>query len=218
MYMGNLLRLQEARTKVLNVEAFDIATVRRMVEFMYTEEYEIGSVKETTDHETEASRAEVNVTERNPPHQQPEWTEVTEALLCHVCMNAIADYYNVPKLTQLANSKIQCTLRDSWKAESFSHAVKEVLSSNGDAVLQEVMASTAVYHIGELVESQSFAGLEVMSDFGIRVLRSCALRIRVIESHGQHNRLVCEKETFRADRIIDNIDNCLQTLRHVSTT
>ncbi|KAH6952495.1 hypothetical protein BKA56DRAFT_504789 [Ilyonectria sp. MPI-CAGE-AT-0026] len=206
---------QEARTKVLNVEAFDLATVRRMVTFMYTEEYEVGSVDETsgstTDHEPEVLQPEVDVSGWHPPHQQPERTEVTEALLCHVRVNAIADCYNIPKLTQQANSKIQCILRDSWQAESFSHVVKEVLSSTGDAILQEDMTSTAADHIGELVESQSFADLEVMSDFAIKVLRNCALRIHEIESQLQYNRSVC-KEAVRAGRIIDNIDNCLRTL------
>ncbi|EWZ28852.1 uncharacterized protein FOBCDRAFT_204642 [Fusarium oxysporum Fo47] len=188
---------QEARTKVLNVEAFDVATVRRMVNFMYTEEYEVGYVHEAsgsaTGHETER-------------------TEVTEALLCHVRVNAIADYYNVPKLTQLANSKIQTILRDSWLAESFSHVVKEASVSTGDVALHDIITSTAAYHIEELVEFQSFADLEVMSEFAIKVLRSCARRIRDIESQLQYIQSVCKKEAVRADRVIGNIDNCLRTL------
>ncbi|KAH7231672.1 uncharacterized protein BKA55DRAFT_653663 [Fusarium redolens] len=174
---------QEARTKVLNVEAFDVATVRRMVNFMYTEEYEVGYR-----------------------------TEVTEALLCHVRVNAIADYYNVSKLTQLANSKIQSILRDSWLAESFSHVVKEASVSTGDVALHDIITSTAAYHIEELVEFQSFADLEVMSEFAIKVLRSCARRIRDIESQLQYIQSVCKKEAVRADRVIGNIDNCLRTL------
>ncbi|KAF9777001.1 hypothetical protein IL306_004736, partial [Fusarium sp. DS 682] len=195
--MVSLRRLQEARTKVLNVEAFDVATVRRMVNFMYTEEYEVGYVHEAsgsaTGHETER-------------------TEVTEALLCHVRVNAIADYYNVPKLAQLANSKIQSILRDSWLAESFSHVVKEASVSTGDVALHDIITSTAAYHIEELVEFQSFADLEVMSEFAIKVLRSCARRIRDIESQLQYIQSVCKKEAVRADRVIGNIDNCLRTL------
>ncbi|KAK7576795.1 hypothetical protein V3481_015357 [Fusarium oxysporum f. sp. vasinfectum] len=195
--MVSLRRVQEARTKVLNVEAFDVATVRRMVNFMYTEEYEVGYVHEAsgsaTGHETER-------------------TEVTEALLCHVRVNAIADYYNVSKLTQLANSKIQSILRDSWLAESFSHAVKEASVSTGDVALHDIITSTAAYHIEELVEFQSFADLEVMSEFSIKVLRSCARRICDIESQLQYIQSVCKKEAVRADRVIGNIDNCLRTL------
>ncbi|KAJ3454150.1 hypothetical protein MRS44_018044 [Fusarium solani] len=182
---------QEARTKVLNVEAFDVATLRRMVNFMYTGEYEVGYMLETscsaTDHETEVSRPRVDVTEWHPPHQQTERTEVTEALLCHVRVNAIADYYNIPKLAQLANSKIQSILRDCWSAESFSHVVKEVSASTGDVALHDIITSTAAYHIEELVESQSFADLEVMSEFSIKLLRGCARRIREFEFQLQHN-------------------------------
>ncbi|KAJ4195507.1 hypothetical protein NW759_016441 [Fusarium solani] len=214
-YMGGLRRLQEARTKVLNVKAFDVATVRRMVTFMYTEEYEVGSINETSgsaiSHETEVSQPEVSITELHLPPQQLDRVDVTEALLRHVRVNAIADYYDIPKLTQLANSKIRCLLGDSWQAESFSHVVEEVLDSTGNVALQEILSSTAADHIGELVESQSFADLEVMSDFAIKVLRSCALRIHETESQLQYNRSVC-KEAFRAGRVIDNIDNCLRTL------
>jgi hypothetical protein len=86
----------------------------------------------------------------------------TEILLCNVRVNAIADYYDIPQLKQLANTKIQHVLETSWSADGFSDIVK----------LHNIMTLTAATHIEELLEFEDFAALEVMSDFSISVIRN----------------------------------------------
>ncbi len=101
-----------------------------------------------------------------------------DVLLCHVHVNAIADYYDVPQLVRLANSRIQHILQTNWVAHSFPAIVHEVLNSNGDKTLQDWIAYATADHIQELIELDGFSELELTSTFVMEVLRNCAKRIR----------------------------------------
>lgn len=101
-----------------------------------------------------------------------------DALLCHVRVNAIADYYDVPELNQLTTSRIQHMIKTNWSATSFLGVVPEVLGSNGNRALHDLIAATTADHIEELVDVDGFSDLEVTSAFAIKVLRNCALRLR----------------------------------------
>jgi len=109
--------------------------------------------------------------------QQPVAKE-PDALLCHVRVNAIADYYDVPELNRLTTSRIQHILKNNWSAPSFLDVVSDVLISNGNMALHDLIASTTADHIEDLVEVDSFSELELTSTFAIKVLRNCATRLR----------------------------------------
>src|SRR2546423_15473800 len=82
-----------------------------------------------------------------------------EILLGHVRVNAIADYYDIPQLKELANTKIQHIIETNWSPHGFSEVVKEVFNSTTDRALREIMSLTAVAHIEELLEFEDFAEL-----------------------------------------------------------
>jgi hypothetical protein len=166
----------------------------------------------------------------------------TEILLRNVRVNAIADYYDIPQLKQLANTKIQHLLKTSWSADGFSDILKEAFNSTSDMALHSIMTLTAATHIEELHELEDFAALEVMSNFSISIIRNTIAahkakedlstqKLQAVESQLQYaesrlqsaeqdctyEKSMHDRETTRADRITKNIDDCLNTLSRTST-
>jgi hypothetical protein len=164
----------------------------------------------------------------HPPAMSP--AMAAEMLLRHVHVNAIADYYDVPPLKELANMKIQHILETTWSAHGFSDVIKEVFSATGDMRLREMITLTAATHIEELVELDDFAALEVMSDFAINIVRNMITACKAVKSQlkvteyllrtAEHDctyqKSLVDGETMRANRIIENIHNCTNTLRQTS--
>ena len=102
-----------------------------------------------------------------------------EILLGHVGVNAVADYYDIPQLKELVNTKIQHIIEPNWPPHRFLEVVKEVFNSTTDRELREIMSLAATAHIEELLQFEDFAGLDVVSDFAIgtkikRLLRDLA--------------------------------------------
>ena len=153
-----------------------------------------------------------------------------EVLLGHVRVNAVADYYDIPQLKELANTKIQHIIETNWSPHGFSEVVKEVFNSTTDRELREIMSLTATAHIEELLEFEDFAELDVMNDFAIgiirnmfatykadesltsRELRDVKHRLQSLEVDYSSERSAHEREAGRADRISGNIDHCLEIL------
>ena len=164
-----------------------------------------------------------------------------EILLRNIRVNAIADYYDILQLKQLANTKIQHVLETSWPANGFSNIVKEAFNSTSDTALHNIITLTAAARVEELLELEDFASLEFMSDFSIGVMRNTIaahkakeelsaqklqavkLQLRYLESRLQsaeqdytHEKLLREREDTRADRIIESIDDCISALARTS--
>ncbi|KAH7122914.1 hypothetical protein EDB81DRAFT_951918 [Dactylonectria macrodidyma] len=62
-------------------------------------------------------------------------TTTKATLLCHVRVNAIANYYNVPELVSLANKHIESIFKHSWLPGSFSDVAALALRT-GDRQIQ----------------------------------------------------------------------------------
>lgn len=93
-----------------------------------------------------------------------------ENTMNHVHVNAIADYYDIKALTELAIEKIQAAYGKDWDKQSFLDATEEALAKTGDGSLHEMMAFLAATHIKELLDDDRF---DILIDgFGGRVLRN----------------------------------------------
>jgi hypothetical protein len=77
-------------------------------------------------------------------------------LQSHVKVNALADYYHIIPLVQLANGRIQNILKEDWTSvgfpEGFQDFVKYVRETTMDKSLLEIIASAAAAHIREILE------------------------------------------------------------------
>lgn len=89
-------------------------------------------------------------------------------MLQHVRVNAIADYYGLTKLVDLANSRLRESCETDWDAQSFLSAAQEVLSHNGDKVIHKTLAIVASENMKDLLKYDRFDDL--VGDFGSRVL------------------------------------------------
>jgi hypothetical protein len=142
-------------------------------------------------------------------------------LLRHVHVNAIADYYDIPPLKELANTEIKHLLETSWSADGFSHVVKEVFDSTRDTALHNMVTSASAAHIEELLELDDFTALEVMSDFAVGIIRSTIAERKANEESSLQGLQATESklkfEIGRAHRIIQNIDGCLDILSRTET-
>jgi hypothetical protein len=155
---------------------------------------------------------------------------VVDEIMLHVRVNAIADYYDIPQLRQLANTKIQHVLDTAWSADGFSGIIREVFQCNGDMELRKIMASTVAAHIEELIELDDFVGLDIPSDFVMNIIRHTISTYRVNENLSNQELQVVKaqlreaeyrlqsakqeeaSERSRSDRIIENIGNCCEIL------
>ena len=182
-----------------------------MVEFLYTKAY---------DNPTEEQGSEgVSGSETTK-------ARTAEILLGHIRVSVIADYYDIPQLKKLANTKIQHIIETNWSPHGFSEVVKEVFNSTTDRELREIMSLAATAHIEELLQSEDFAELDVMSDFAIGIIRNMFAtykadksstsrelqdmkhRLRSLKADYDNERSAREHETGKADRI----SHCLEIL------
>lgn len=83
-------------------------------------------------------------------------------------VNAIADYYEVQGLAQLANRKIQQTYLASWDLNAFVASAKAAVNDSGDKSLHNMMALFAAQNLKELLRSGQLPSL--VGDFSASVL------------------------------------------------
>jgi hypothetical protein len=150
-------------------------------------------------------------------------------LLGRVRVNAVVDYYDIPQLKELANTKIQHIIETNWSPHGFLEVVKEVFNSTTDRELREIISLTAAAHIEELLEFEDFTELDVMSDFAIgiirnmfatykadesstsRELRDIKHRLQSLEADYSNKRSARERETGKADYISYYLEIFLKT-------
>lgn len=165
--------LKEAVSNVINIDAFDAVTVKRMINYMYTGRYE-NAMKEdqpddatkdealsttvepssnSTDDDTPEALDSEDPHADNEPEDAQKEPSILELLLPHIKVNAIADYYAVPKLCHLANVEIQNILDTSWSPCGFSSAIEMATSLTGDTTLPTVLTVAAAENIESLVEA-----------------------------------------------------------------
>jgi len=129
-------------------------TLKRLLEFLYTGNYDSNS------HRNEVTSVS------GPPAPQ---SDCNGSMLRHVQVCAIADYYDIPSLANLAHSKIKSASSSGCDAEALVGATKESLRATNDEALQEIIATLVVQNLDQLIAIDRLE--DVMGDFGAKVLR-----------------------------------------------
>ena len=91
-------------------------------------------------------------------------------ILYYIHVNAIADYYNILQLKELANIKIQYILGTSQSANGFPNIIKDVFSLIGNLALHNIIILTAAKYIKELIKFKDFTKLDIISNFAIGII------------------------------------------------
>ncbi|RBR22338.1 uncharacterized protein FIESC28_04532 [Fusarium coffeatum] len=184
---------KEATTKVVTVQGFDISTVKRLVSFFYTRDYDVKLPTENTHAEdTVITDANDNgwgntTSESNDQAGSKAKTDAAEkkkadaiqVLLFHLEVNAIADYYNIPGLRDLAESKIRNILLGN---NAILPRLLQEVSSGAHANLYAIIAEVAAesYDISDLF-SQDNTPFKLDPALYSKIIVACGLRMAILK-------------------------------------
>ncbi|KAL6910183.1 hypothetical protein GGI43DRAFT_3455 [Trichoderma evansii] len=225
---------KEAQSGIITIEAFDAETVRRMVEYLYTGDYDkvkannnvaapvavaTSSITFATSSTTISTPSAAPSTVKSQGSSAPVSTApptpalvVTKGTLHHVQVNAIADYYGIQGLALLANQKIQQAYFTNWDAKAFAASAKAAISVSGDKSLHNMMALLTAQRLKELRKSGQLTSL--VGEFAASVLHYHDHLLEASQHEQgqvgvqQQNDLQvrCQAAEARTARVIENFD------------
>ncbi|RDA82794.1 hypothetical protein CP532_6866 [Ophiocordyceps camponoti-leonardi (nom. inval.)] len=223
---------EEGRTNVIPMDAFDAETVRRLVQFFYTGDYdhpevayedaddEAGeaSVKEDVpDAEGMAHRLHFSDSSTALPESESQTIASVDSLNIHIKVNSIGDYYGVTKLMSLANDKIKHLIQqeherdDSGWVANIPAATALAYSSTGDDELLAILAAEIAKNLSALTLSRDFENLDGVSDLAFKVFQACAKEIQDLTM--QVNRLAADKVDLKVEMAAKLRDSALLLAR-----
>lgn len=172
-----------------------------MISFLYTGEYQVETKSEDSPiPSNEQCHDEADSISQSCSGPESMKNETIENILSHLRINAIADYYNVESLTQLANSKIQANLEQGQEADLFPRVIQEMSKSNRDDKLCAIVASATAECMGELIELQGFQDVELEHTLVFEMLRALTRKIKEVQSQlGVSQRLAASYEKVAVD-------------------
>lgn len=136
--------------------------------------------------------------------------------LPHVHVNAIADYYNIPDLKELAKLRIQeVHQRDDWDAKDFIHAAEKAIQLTGDESLHSMMARLVARHMKKLMDYDELGDL--VGDFVLDVLRYHAVVVeadiraqrRDLAQQNDDLEIRCLAAEGKAHRLVENVNRMI---------
>ncbi|KAG6038104.1 hypothetical protein E4U41_004555 [Claviceps citrina] len=145
------LGFQESKTKRFIIQDTDADAVERMVQFMHTGNY---------DDDISAKTKKISATTK-------------KMLLCHVHVNKLADFLQIPDLSSLAAEKMAKLLGQHWSADLFFDTAATLSDEMHCKNLWGALGTLAAAHIHELLRDDRFAGLENLGTFALQALREC---------------------------------------------
>ncbi|OAL38196.1 hypothetical protein AYO20_02648 [Fonsecaea nubica] len=168
---------KEASSKRIELKEDDPATVKRMVSYMYTFDYE----DEKNQSLKSDDRSSVS------PEEGEEAVEITSvksdivsdhnenqpALVSSVRVYAIADKYGIPPLKELARQRFCDWAETNWLHEDFCSIAQEIFSStpHNDRGLRDVVVQIVAMHANDLIQKDEFRSLvEEVGDLGLGIL------------------------------------------------
>ncbi|KAF5022190.1 hypothetical protein F66182_5777 [Fusarium sp. NRRL 66182] len=226
---------QEAKSKTVVVNEFDTCTVKHMISFLYTGEYQISSSSEdeiTPDNEEMEPEAAPYTDEAEPDagsnaeeiehetdsvsgssvsSQEEENNNIIDTLLSHLRVNAIADYYDIKGLAQFSNSKIQTILEQGQDADVYLGILPELSTSNRDASLNTIIATSMVDSIDELADSEEFQKMELEHRLAMEIIRACSNQINRLELQLSSAQESHEAATVRNENVAVGTPKSLRT-------
>ncbi|KAI1113513.1 hypothetical protein F5Y14DRAFT_441773 [Nemania sp. NC0429] len=183
----------EAKTGRVKV-SFEIESVRRMIEFMYTGDYQLAYnsaldliSSESGVHDTSATNERQGDGEIDTAVEALKLSDsMSDRLISHGRMNIIADYYDIAGLAKLSSAKTQEILANEWSVELFCDLLQQCLHSTRDKTYFRMLAAEAGKHIDELSERHVFDEDGLGEELAPYVLRSCmpglqAAKARVLD-------------------------------------
>ncbi|KAJ8131440.1 hypothetical protein O1611_g2181 [Lasiodiplodia mahajangana] len=235
--MANALRggSKEAATGFLHVP-FDIESVRHLIEFIYTGDYQLSPETAlellSSDMSKDSPREEnglmstskqagdsAKLDSSNGTDEVVIPTSVTDRLTCHTRMDSIASYYDIPALSALARAKVDDILVNEWSADAFCCLIQESLDSTSDQKYYQMLAAKAVDHADELAERHIFEKGGVAERLAPYMLPILMASLKETETRGRElisivslEKSKLEEEDQKSANRSKALDACVQLL------
>ncbi|KAI0114527.1 hypothetical protein GGR51DRAFT_556389 [Nemania sp. FL0031] len=235
--MANALRAgsQEATTGVLHLP-FDIESVKHLIEFMYTGDYQLSPdpalellsssiSKDSPRTENGLMSASKQATESskldssNGTSEGAIPTSVADRLTCHTRMDSVASYYDIPALSALARAKVDDILVNEWSADAFCGLIQESLDSTSDQKYYQMLAAKAVDHADELAGRHIFETGGVAERLAPYMLPILMESLKATETRGRElisilslEKSKLEEEDQKSANRSKALDACVQLL------
>lgn len=127
---------------------------------------------------TDTSSKAVKHASKGKEVERPETGDpVFRTILAHTRMNAMGDYYNVPELVKLANTRINVTLSSAspdapWVPglPVLAETALEIVNNEG---LSEVLTAAVAENIGTILTMGTLEDSPLMTPFCLEVLKKC---------------------------------------------
>ncbi|KAK4910935.1 hypothetical protein LTR49_020461 [Elasticomyces elasticus] len=190
--------MKEKETGVIEHDEYDTDTVERMIAYVYTQTYDVEKALYLTEHTEDL-------------HAGTTLPDVNEMLVAHARVFAIGDYYDMPKLKDLAVENFLEVSRVGWEVEGFIEVIKEVnkLTSTDHPELRNVLRLIAMEHITELTKKDDFmtqlAGLKEGQDFAADMLR-------VVVLHHDEERASLNEDLKTANELAEQVTDRIKRL------
>ncbi|KAF4955665.1 hypothetical protein FGADI_4358 [Fusarium gaditjirri] len=177
---------EEATSKVITVNNFDVSTVQYMVTFLYTGDYKLTPEPEKKapqqDHDDKREEGEIVSDDEKmsqyPREPQKVGDKTVYQIASHLRVNAIADYYNIDKLAKLSTGKINLILKKEVDFFIIPQIIAEMNTANRDSELRSLIASATARYIEELASSQVLRTIDLEHHLTIEILEACGQRIQ----------------------------------------
>lgn len=132
-------------------------------------------------------------------------------LRCHVRVNEVAHYYDIPKLARHSRGKIADALRKNWRPKLYPAITKEIMDSSGDELLHTQMQEIAAGRIEDLIGLQEFAEMGAFTDYGLGILRGCVQRLQKLQAQTKSQ---LQSQQRSRQRLVEDINNCRAKLKN----
>ncbi|PYI36239.1 hypothetical protein BP00DRAFT_472444 [Aspergillus indologenus CBS 114.80] len=157
---------KEGRTNVVQIPDFSLATVKRMVEYMYLENYTLGNGPKWISElaglrvDTSSDLAAAPALDTSPDlisltESANETTDSTppttaETLRPHLEMSMIAGYYLIPGLETLALEEITKALKQTWSPAGIDDLISEVYPSIPHEATRKYLSDLVAEHLNDV--------------------------------------------------------------------
>ncbi|XWX00711.1 hypothetical protein V2A60_008732 [Cordyceps javanica] len=170
----------ETQVNSFTVKGFHADTVKRLLQFLYRGEYDTPSLSAHESHEIHVSTEEGN---DHPANDSSTSLQAYQTLLLqHVDVHDCGDFFNVPKLSGLATSKIKALLANRWSVEVFVAVAERISDNTACTAFRDMMATVAAEHIVELIQHDRFDELDVVGPFSCGVIKAVAAKLEESEN------------------------------------
>lgn len=223
---------------MIHIEGFDPETVRRMVEFLYTQDYdqgksgfinldlqkhmhsEAGDPDDSDDDDTYKPPKPSAALEEWLPDEETLATRFADPIKEQICVHTIADYYMIDDLKEQAKEKIKVLLENNWwSAKGFLGVANDVFETTvpatsdrqygGQETLRDVIVRTAFKHLSDITHSKDFLKSDLNQEFTAIILHKLSIKWKYVREELQR----VQKEQSEQDQDMFRLNDELDYMR-----